>query len=60
MKKTAKIIALASLVLVILPSIMFLKGAMQLDTAKLVMFITMIIWFIFATIWMWNDDSQAS
>ncbi len=60
MKMTAKIIALISLIFVILPSILFLTGSMQLDTAKHAMFITMVIWFIFATIWMWNDNSQAS
>lgn len=60
MKMTAKIIALASLILVILPSIMFLMGKMQLDKVKLMMLIATVIWFIFAALWMWKDDSKAS
>lgn len=60
MKMTAKIIALASLILVIGPSVMFLAGAMLLDKVKLVMLIATVIWFISAALWMWKDDSKAS
>ncbi|MCK4886991.1 MAG: hypothetical protein KAS96_06350 [Planctomycetes bacterium] len=60
MKMTAKIIALASLIVIIAPSVMFLTGAMQLDKVKLVMLTATVIWFISAALWMWKDDSQAS
>ncbi len=60
MKMITKIIALASLILVIVPSVMFLTGTMPLDKVKLVMLIATVIWFISAGLWMWKDDSQAS
>ena len=60
MKMTAKIIALASLIIIIAPSVMFLTGAMQLDKVKLVMLTATVVWFISAALWMWKDDSQAS
>ena len=60
MKIITKIIALASLILVIVPSVMFLTGTMPLDKVKLVMLIATVIWFISAGLWMWKDDSQAS
>jgi len=57
MKMTAKIIALASLIVIIAPSVMFLTGAMQLDKVKLVMLTATVVWFISAALWMWKDDS---
>lgn len=58
MKMITKIIALASLILVIVPSVMFLTGAMQLDKVKVVMLIATVIWFVSAGLWMWKDKSD--
>lgn len=54
----ARYIALVSLVLLIVPSAMFLADRMELQTVKTVMLIATIIWFIFATVWMWNNNTQ--
>ena len=58
MKMTAKIIALISLIVLIVPSVMFLTGAVELDKVKLVMLIATIVWFVSAAMWMWKDDSS--
>lgn len=60
MKMIAKIVALASLIVIIMPSIMFLTGSMELDKVKVVMRLATVIWFISAAEWIWKDDSQAS
>ena len=57
MKHMAKYIALVSLVLLIVPSAMFLADRMELQTVKTVMLIATIIWFIFATVWMWKNNN---
>jgi len=59
MKMIAKIVALVSLIVIIMPSIMFLAGSMELDKAKPVMLAVTVVWFISAGLWMWKDDSQA-
>ena len=54
----AKYIALVSLVLLIVPSVMFLADRMELQTVKTIMLIATIIWLISATVWMWNNNTQ--
>jgi hypothetical protein len=48
------VVAVLSLALLMLPSILFLAGRMQLDTAKWVMLAATIVWFATGTPWLWN------
>ena len=55
MKKTiAQYIALLSLVLLIAPSVLLLEGRMELQGVKFIMLIATAIWFVSATVWMWE------
>lgn len=49
------IVSLLSLVALMLPSILFLAGRMELTTAKWVMLAATIVWFVTATPWMWKQ-----
>ncbi len=51
-------VSLASLVALILPSILFLAGRMDLDKAKWIMILATIIWFVTATGWMWKEPDK--
>jgi len=55
-----KIVALSSLIVLVLPSVIFLAGHMELATVKNLMLIATITWFVSATIWMWKDASGAA
>jgi len=48
------VVAVLSLVLLMLPSILFLAGRMELDTAESIMMGATIVWFATATPWLWN------
>jgi hypothetical protein len=48
------IVAVLSLVLLMLPSILFLAVRMELDTAKWVMLAATVIWFATGTPWLWK------
>lgn len=54
MRKLLIIVAVLSLALLMLPSILFLAGRMQLDTAKWLMLAATVIWFATATPWLWK------
>lgn len=49
------IVSVLSLVVLMLPSILFLAGCMDLGTTKLVMLLATIVWFVAATPWMWKQ-----
>ena len=55
MRLAAQIISWISLVLLVLPSVMFLSGSMELDRVKQVMLIATLVWFVTASLWMWQD-----
>jgi hypothetical protein len=55
MKLIAKIVALTSLLLLTLPSLLYLEGRLSLDTVKPVMIFATIVWFLSASYWMWPD-----
>jgi hypothetical protein len=58
MKQTiAQFIALLSLVLLIAPSILLLLGQMELQRVKFIMLAATVIWYIFATVWMWEKNT---
>ena len=48
------VVAVLSLVLLMLPSILFLAGRMELDTAKWVMLAATVLWFATGTPWLWK------
>jgi hypothetical protein len=54
MRTLVIVVAVLSLVLLMLPSILFLAGRMELDTAKWVMLAATILWFATATPWLWK------
>jgi uncharacterized membrane protein len=59
MKKTiAQYIALLSLVLLIAPSVLLLSGQMELQRVKFIMLIATAIWFVSATVWMWEKNTS--
>lgn len=49
------IVSLLSLVALVLPSILFLAGRMELATVKWVMLGATIVWFITGTPWLWKE-----
>ena len=58
MKKTiAQYIALLSLVLLMAPSVLLLAGQMELQRVKFIMLIATAIWFVSATVWMWEKKT---
>ena len=55
MKIIAQIISWICLIVLMVPSVLFLAGKMtSLDQVKLVMFLATILWFITAPLWMWK------
>jgi hypothetical protein len=49
------IVSLLALVVVILPSILFLAGHVELVTAKWIMLVATVVWFAAATPWLWKQ-----
>jgi hypothetical protein len=49
------VISVLSLVVLMVPSILFLAGRMELDTVKWIMLAATIVWFAAATPWMWKQ-----
>jgi len=58
MRLALKIVSVLSLIALILPSILFLAGRMELDRVKWFMLLATIVWFATATPIMWKDNSQ--
>lgn len=56
MRPILQIASLLALIGLILPSIIFLAGRMELDTVKWLMLLATIVWFAAATPWMWKDN----
>ncbi len=58
MRLALKIVSVLSLIALILPSILFLAGRMELDKVKFFMLLATIVWFVTATPIMWKDNGQ--
>jgi hypothetical protein len=57
-KTIAKPISWISLVVLIVPSILYLSGHIkELDMVKWIMLLATIVWFASAGTWMWGKDS---
>lgn len=48
LRKITGIVGLASLVLLVLPSILFLTGELSLDQTKWMMLVATLLWFVLA------------
>jgi hypothetical protein len=55
-KRLAQIVSLVSLVVLLVPSVLFLAGKMDLDRVKDVMLVATIIWFVATPFWMWERE----
>jgi hypothetical protein len=58
MRTVFQIISWASLVLTILPAILFFAQVMDLDRVKLVMFLATIVWFVATPMWMGRKEAS--
>ena len=54
----AKVVSWVSLVALVVPSLMFLTGKVQLDQVKSFMITMTVVWFISASMWMWKNESD--
>ena len=59
MRLLLQLISWLSLIVLIVPSIMYLAGRMELDRVKWIMLIATIVWFTSASLWMWNGKDKA-
>ncbi|MCC6681027.1 MAG: hypothetical protein IT445_09010 [Phycisphaeraceae bacterium] len=60
MKLIAQVISWLALVALMLPSLLFLFGAMDnLDAVKLIMLIATVIWFVAAALWIGRSEEAA-
>ncbi len=59
MRHFAKSFALLMLVVLIVPSILYLADKMTLDTVKTIMLVATVLWFIAAPLWMWREEKAA-
>jgi branched-subunit amino acid transport protein len=58
MRLILQLISLAALIALILPSVLFLAGSIELEATKWTMLLATVVWFVTATPWMWKDDGQ--
>ena len=54
----AKIVSIVALIAVILPSVLFLAGRMELPMVKWIMLLATIVWFVSASAYMWNEETK--
>ena len=53
-----RLAAFVSLLFLILPSLMFLKGAIELAKVKSIMLWSTVLWFIFSVLWLWRKQDS--
>lgn len=58
LRTVAQIVSWLSLLALTLPSVLFLAGRMELEKVKFYMIIATIVWFVSATLWMWNSEPK--
>ncbi len=56
MRSILQIISLLALIALILPSVIFLAGQLELNMVKWIMLLATIVWFVAATPWMCKDN----
>ena len=58
-KNIAQIVSWLSLVILIMPSVLFLMGTFSsLDQVKLIMLVATVVWFVSASLWMWKEKGK--
>ena len=58
-KNIAQTVSWLSLVILIMPSVLFLMGMFSsLDQVKLIMLAATIVWFVSTPLWMWNENGK--
>lgn len=55
MRIALQIVSYIALALTIIPSVLFLKGAMDLERVKMVMLIMTLVWFAVTPLWMGRE-----
>jgi nitrate/nitrite transporter NarK len=58
MRSILKTVSLLSLIVLVLPSVLFLAGRVSLDAVKWIMLVATVVWFITAAGWMWKDPQE--
>lgn len=58
MSAIIKIISMLALVVLTLPSILFLAGRLELDTVKWIMLLATVVWFVVTAPSMWKDNGN--
>ncbi len=58
MRSILQIISLLALIALILPSVLFLAGRLELNMVKWIMLLATIVWFVTAAPWMWKDNGD--
>lgn len=58
MKAALKVISYLALIVTVLPSILFLKGFMDLDRVKFVMMAATVLWFAVTPFWMGKESKE--
>lgn len=56
MRAIGQWISWLSLAALVLPSVVYLAGKMELDTVKHIMLAATVVWFASAAMWMWNTS----
>ncbi len=54
--QTAKVLGLLSLAGTIVPPVLFLTKTLSLEPMKLILLVSMIVWFVTAPLWMKGGD----
>ncbi len=61
MKLIAQVISWLALAVLLLPSLLFLFGALDnLDAVKTIMLIATVVWFVAAALWMGRSEEAAA
>ena len=61
MKSIIQLISYMGIVVLIIPSILFLGGKMeQLESVKTIMLVATIIWFVMSALLVWSLDKKSS
>ena len=60
LRPIAKIVSLIAAAVLIVPSVLYLAGKIELENVKSAMLIVTIIWFVTASLWMWNSEGDES
>lgn len=58
MNTVLKAISYIALFITVIPSILFLKGSMDLDRVKFIMLAATVLWFVVTPFWMGKESKE--